>query len=146
MLEKMMEAGYCHCGCGQKTKIAQKTRNAIGHIKGQPLRFINGHNNRGENNHNWKGGRTTSGNGYILILCPQHPKANGSGQVLEHIIIAEKLLGKPLPAGCVIHHIDGDGTNNNTTNLAICQNQAYHKLLHKRLRAIKGLHYKRRNG
>lgn len=38
--------GYCHCGCGQKTKIATKTRTEAGWIKGQPLRYIDGHYNR----------------------------------------------------------------------------------------------------
>lgn len=38
--------GYCHCGCGQKTKIADETASAKGWIKGQPKRFINGHNGR----------------------------------------------------------------------------------------------------
>lgn len=36
--------GYCHCNCGQKTKLARKTANDRGHVKGQPLRFIQGHN------------------------------------------------------------------------------------------------------
>ena len=38
--------GYCHCGCGQKTKIAPKTSRHHGWIKGEPKRFINGHNAR----------------------------------------------------------------------------------------------------
>lgn len=37
--------GYCHCGCGQKTKIATKTSKRDKTIKGQPTRFINGHYN-----------------------------------------------------------------------------------------------------
>lgn len=36
--------GYCHCGCGQKTKIASKTRNERGWVKGQPIHYIHGHN------------------------------------------------------------------------------------------------------
>jgi endogenous inhibitor of DNA gyrase (YacG/DUF329 family) len=34
----------CECGCGQETKVASKTATSRGWIKGQPLRFINGHN------------------------------------------------------------------------------------------------------
>lgn len=34
----------CECGCGQPTKLASKTAKNRGWIKGQPLRFINGHN------------------------------------------------------------------------------------------------------
>lgn len=38
---------YCECGCGEVTPIANRTRTVRGQIKGQPLRFINGHNRRG---------------------------------------------------------------------------------------------------
>lgn len=34
----------CECGCGQETKLASKTAKSRGWVKGQPLRFINGHN------------------------------------------------------------------------------------------------------
>jgi predicted DNA-binding protein (UPF0251 family) len=38
--------GFCQCGCGQKTKIAVQTCSEYGWIKGEPLRYINGHNSR----------------------------------------------------------------------------------------------------
>jgi hypothetical protein len=38
--------GYCHCGCGQKTKIAPYTATRLGWVKGEPLRYMNGHNRR----------------------------------------------------------------------------------------------------
>lgn len=38
--------GYCHCGCGQKTRIAEWSRKRSGDVRGQPIRFINGHNAR----------------------------------------------------------------------------------------------------
>src|SRR5262245_35045500 len=38
--------GFCHCGCGQRTKIATETRKERGRVKGQPLRFIAGHHAR----------------------------------------------------------------------------------------------------
>lgn len=36
----------CECGCGEYTKVASKTAKSRGWVKGEPLRFINGHNNR----------------------------------------------------------------------------------------------------
>lgn len=36
----------CECECGQETKLATKTAATHGHIKGQPLRFVKGHNGR----------------------------------------------------------------------------------------------------
>lgn len=38
--------GYCHCGCGEKTSIASHSNREFGHIKGEPVRFVVGHNNR----------------------------------------------------------------------------------------------------
>jgi hypothetical protein len=35
--------GFCQCGCGQKTKIANHTYNERGHIKGKPVRYVKGH-------------------------------------------------------------------------------------------------------
>lgn len=51
-----------------------------------------------------------------------------------HVIVAEKALGKPLPVGSKVHHVDSDGHNNANRNLVICQDEAYHKLLHRRQR------------
>lgn len=36
----------CECGCGGDTRLAPKTRSAKGHVKGQPIRFIAGHQRR----------------------------------------------------------------------------------------------------
>lgn len=38
--------GYCHCGCGQKTKIARQNHTKMGWIRGEPLRYLNGHNSK----------------------------------------------------------------------------------------------------
>jgi hypothetical protein len=38
--------GYCHCGCGGKTRIASETRKWCGHVKGEPVRFIHNHHGR----------------------------------------------------------------------------------------------------
>lgn len=42
-----IEYGYCHCGCGQKTKLAPRNRENRGWVKGEPQRFIPGHGNTG---------------------------------------------------------------------------------------------------
>lgn len=38
-------AGYCQCGCGERTGLARRTRPYLGHIAGEPLRFRPGHEN-----------------------------------------------------------------------------------------------------
>jgi hypothetical protein len=55
----------------------------------------------------------------------------------EHRLVAERVLGKKLPTKAVIHHVDKNGFNNNLSNLVICENQAYHKFLHKRQDALR---------
>ena len=55
--------------------------------------------------------------------------------VAGHIAVAEKALGKPLPIGSVVHHVDENPQNNEPTNLVVCPSEAYHKLLHRRARA-----------
>ena len=59
----------------------------------------------------------------------------GTIKTLEHIAQAEMALGKPLPKGAIVHHVDMNPSNNSHSNLVICQNQAYHLLLHVRTRA-----------
>lgn len=54
-----------------------------------------------------------------------------------HAVIAERVLGKRLPAGAQVHHVDEDKTNNAHTNLVICQDRAYHALLHVRARVVR---------
>lgn len=55
--------------------------------------------------------------------------------VRRHVHAAEKALGKKLPIGAKVHHVDEDRQNDSKTNLVVCPNDAYHALLHQRARA-----------
>lgn len=85
----------------------------------------------------WKGGRRIS-SGRILIYQPNHPRAQRCGCVLEHVLVAEKVIGKFLPAQAVIHHVNENTADNRNKNLVVCENQAYHMALHGRLRILRG--------
>lgn len=47
MQPKPAEYGLCRCGCGQLAPMADRTRSARGQLKGEPIRFIKGHNTLG---------------------------------------------------------------------------------------------------
>lgn len=65
-----------------------------------------------------------------------YPQTSKGGTVRRlHVVIAEKVLGKPLPKGAIVHHLDGGRLNNAHSNLLICPSQAYHLLIHARERA-----------
>jgi hypothetical protein len=55
----------------------------------------------------------------------------------EHVIVAERAFGKALPKGAEVHHVDEDKFNNHRSNLVICQDRAYHQLLHQRARIVR---------
>lgn len=74
-----------------------------------------------------RGCGTINSGGYIVLTV------NGR-RVYEHVLIAEKALGRKLPLDAVVHHIDLDPSNNDPNNLVICPDQAYHMELHMRMR------------
>lgn len=88
---------------------------------------------RGERHGNWKGG----------FHVPANPKSYAvrlvetGKQVREHRLVAEAALGRRLPEKAVVHHADGNSLNNKPSNLVICENIAYHRLLHARERRLK---------
>lgn len=79
----------------------------------------------GAAHYKWKGGRSIDSDGYVIL--------NGLGRprpIQEHIYVAEKALGKPLPRGAQVHHVNEVKADNANANLVICQDNAYHMLLH----------------
>lgn len=52
-------------------------------------------------------------------------RETGKAQLL-HRKIAEELLGRSLLPGEIVHHIDGDSTNNSPDNLLVLSSQGYH--------------------
>ena len=57
----------------------------------------------------------------------------GKKCISEHTLIAERVLGKKLPDGALVHHWDRNKQNNENKNLAIFPSDAYHRLIHTRM-------------
>lgn len=53
-----------------------------------------------------------------------------------HVIAAERAIGKRLPEGAQVHHVNGDRSDNRGANLVVCPSQKYHALLHIRAKAL----------
>lgn len=104
--EQDIPYGYCHCGCGEKTPISTKTKTYLGHKKGTPRKFLQGHKplsfytDRYEVDErtgcwNWTG--TMRSNGYGAYRRGREQKA-------AHKVIYE-LRNGPVPAGYDLDHL-----------------------------------------
>lgn len=56
--------------------------------------------------------------------------------VQEAVVIVEKILGKKLPKGAVVHHVNENPLDNRHENLVVLQNQGMHNIVHGRTKAL----------
>lgn len=115
MSKEQIPYGYCHCGCGQKTSLATRTKPRLGHIKGEPVAYILGHarwtsrtpaeerfwekvERRGADEcWNWQGGKSSLGYGIF--------GAGGKNFIASRF--SYQLAHGPIPDDlCVLHKCD----------------------------------------
>jgi hypothetical protein len=101
--------GLCACGCGQPTKLSDRTDPARGVVRGQPLKFVNGHNRRGERRQRYVvqdcGYRTPCWVWQLAGPTGYGRDRDETGRdVLAHRLVYEALVG-PVPAGLTLDHL-----------------------------------------
>src|SRR5439155_25943450 len=75
--------------------------------------------------------------GYITKAVVNYSEPGLSPRLMEHRLIAQRALSKPLPALAVVHHVNGVRGDNSSGNLVLCQDTKYHRLLHARARRLR---------
>lgn len=84
---------------------------------------------KGSEHHMWKGGKKIH-QGYVLVLKPDHARAQKSGYIPQHILVAEQMLGRPLKKGEVVNHLNGIRNDNRAENLQVLESQSKHAKAH----------------
>jgi len=121
-----LERMAAHFGCGRTAVTTCITR--LGLTREPPPRGL-----RREASPHWRGGRRITSSGYVRILVGRdYPGADAEGHIFEHRLVMQITLGRTLRSNEVVHHINGNKTDNRILNLAVMTRVAhseYHQAL-----------------
>ena len=128
-------AWACRCDCGDLTEVNSNNlqggnTRSCGCFKREESAERMGiwaSEQTGENSPSWKGGRTISTNGYMMVKQPEHPNAWKSGYIKESHLVMEQELGRYLTKEEVVHHNDKNRINDEPENLRLFENQTEHQ-------------------
>jgi hypothetical protein len=112
-----MSTFYCQCGCGAEVGVWKDNNRRYGQVKGEPKSYVHNH-------HPKTSSRPINPNRKIV-------------ESREYRRIVERILGRPLPPKAVVHHVDENRFNNVPSNFVVCPDEAYHRMLHQRMRALR---------
>jgi endogenous inhibitor of DNA gyrase (YacG/DUF329 family) len=72
--------------------------------------------------------RLTTSQGYVLLHRPDHPMATKSGYVMEHRLVVAEHLGRFLEPKEVVHHKNGNKSDNRLENLKLMKKPDHDRL------------------
>lgn len=107
------------CECGEKKEIL-KYNVVNDRVKSCGCLLIeNGNKRWGKGSNHWKGGKSKTTSGYILLYKPKHPNVDTRGYVLEHVYVMSEKLGRSLKREETVHHLNGIKIDNRIENLEL---------------------------
>jgi hypothetical protein len=75
----------------------------------------------------WRGGRILDKDGYVLLWVQSHPnRRKHTHYMLEHRLVMEQMLGRYLTEREVVHHKNGNHSDNRPENLELFQSNGDH--------------------
>lgn len=103
---QIRELNFCNLGCLGKYRSEHWTGPTAAH---------------------WKGGMKQDRD-RVLIYRPEHPAAQQNGYVYRYRLVMEEKLGRLLKGDEIVHHIDGDESNDHPDNLEVMTQSEHARL------------------
>lgn len=128
---KLYQSGLSLADVGERTGWSPYTVSKMLDALGIQRRPCSG---RGERASRWKGGKSRHTRGYVFLLKHDHPAASLNGYVYEHRLVMEEHLGRLLSSEEIVHHRNGDVTDNRIENLWLFASHKEHGKYHAALR------------
>jgi hypothetical protein len=124
------EAEFTKCRNGKyDTDVKSYCRECINKIGGMKLASINGYLAKAEKHATQPKKAVTDKQLYPDVYYGlDYPYREGYGTIREHIYVMECYLKRSLQKGEIVHHIDGDKTNNKIENLFLTTVSEHNKL------------------
>lgn len=128
-VKNMYESGMTQSEIAVELKVTQKVIFNFMRRNGIKARVAAKRCQEGSKNSYWHGGRTQDEFGYVMVQCKGHPRASKcGGYVPEHILVAERTIGRYLNPDEVVHHINGRKWDNDPDNLCVMTKSQHSKL------------------
>lgn len=117
------------CECGNEAIVQYSAMKSKGGSRGCQECYRKARDERlrsykGENHPSWKGGKSIHPSGYIYVKAPEgNPRGTHHGYILEHLLVMEQILGRPVREDETVHHKNGIRTDNRPENLELWSKQ-----------------------